>query len=217
MTTPAEDFFTARPGELPVIGIFRGQSPDQTVSLCRSAWNSGVRLVEIPLSGEQAVTALAAAVVASDGRPVGAGTVLTPEHVRTAASVGATFIVSPGLHPEVVRECHRWNIPCLPGVATATEIADALKLGCQWLKAFPAAQLGPQWIAAQLAPFPHVRFVATGGVDATNAAGFMRAGCRAVAVGSAFATTEGLAKLRTSLATFVTNGTIRHPDSRELL
>ena len=73
----------------------------------------------------------------------------------------------------------------LPGVATASEVQKAAALGLRWLKAFPAAQLTPAWFTAMLAPFPDVCFVATGGIDAYNAGGFIAAGAKIVAVGSA--------------------------------
>jgi 2-keto-3-deoxy-6-phosphogluconate aldolase len=72
-------------------------------------------------------------------------------------------------------------------VATATEIHRAARLGLVWLKAFPAAALGPGWFAAMSGPFPQIRLVATGGVDASNAAALLDAGAAAASLGSAFA------------------------------
>jgi 2-dehydro-3-deoxyphosphogluconate aldolase/(4S)-4-hydroxy-2-oxoglutarate aldolase len=59
------------------------------------------------------------------------------------------------------------------------------RLGLRWVKAFPASDLGDGWIRAVRAPFPDMRFVATGGIDASNAAAFLDAGASAVAVGGA--------------------------------
>ena len=75
----------------------------------------------------------------------------------------------------------------LPGVATPSEIQQALRHGATWLKAFPATVLGTGWFAAMRGPFPEVNLVATGGVSAHNAADYLAAGARAVAVGSALA------------------------------
>jgi 2-dehydro-3-deoxyphosphogluconate aldolase/(4S)-4-hydroxy-2-oxoglutarate aldolase len=75
----------------------------------------------------------------------------------------------------------------LPGVATATEIQRALRLGLSWQKAFPASSLGPGWFTAQREPFRQVKLVATGGVSTENAAAFLKAGAAAVSLGSAFA------------------------------
>ncbi|MET7611856.1 thiamine phosphate synthase, partial [Streptomyces seoulensis] len=72
-----------------------------------------------------------------------------------------------------------------PGVATATDVQAARALGLDWLKAFPASVLGPDWFRAMRGPFPEVPFVATGGIDASNAAAYLAAGAKVVAVGSA--------------------------------
>jgi 2-dehydro-3-deoxyphosphogluconate aldolase/(4S)-4-hydroxy-2-oxoglutarate aldolase len=67
------------------------------------------------------------------------------------------------------------GLPHLPGVATPTEVQRAPAAGFGWLKAFPAAQLGAGWITAMHGPFPEARCVATGGIDLSNAAGFLSA------------------------------------------
>jgi len=198
----AADFFATHLDRNPVLGIFRGLDPQDTVDMCRRAWEFGVELVEIPVQTPDAMPSLEAAVeaAAERGKSVGAGTVTTVDQLVAVREIGAEFTVAPGLHPEVVAESRRLGLPHLPGVATASEIASALAMGNTWLKAFPARQLGPGWIEAQLAPFPSVRFVATGGIDATNAADFLTAGCRAVAVGSALADPAALAALEKAVS-----------------
>lgn len=200
---PAADFFARCLDSTRVLGIFRNLDPDDTVRMCELAWDFGVEAVEVPVQTEDALPSLRAAVAAAErrGRTVGAGTVTTVEQLTAVHELGAAFTVAPGLHPDVVAESHRLGLPHLPGVATATEIANALAAGCTWLKAFPAAQLGPDWITAHLAPFPQARFVATGGIDASNASRFLTAGCRAVAVGSALSDLAALPKLRAAVTT----------------
>ncbi|MEV7084529.1 bifunctional 4-hydroxy-2-oxoglutarate aldolase/2-dehydro-3-deoxy-phosphogluconate aldolase [Streptomyces sp. NPDC093085] len=195
-------FFARHLATTPVIGIFRGEDPATTVELCRRAWEFGVDLVEIPVQSESALPSLEAAVVAARdlGKLVGAGTVTTVRRLRAVQEAGAAFTVAPGLHPAVVAASAEAGLPHLPGVATATDIADALELGHTWLKAFPAQQLGAGWITAHRAPFPEVRFVATGGIGARNAAEFLAAGCAAVAVGSALADPAELPLLREAVS-----------------
>ncbi|MEU0127076.1 MULTISPECIES: bifunctional 4-hydroxy-2-oxoglutarate aldolase/2-dehydro-3-deoxy-phosphogluconate aldolase [unclassified Streptomyces] len=180
-----------------VMGIFRGLSPRKTVELCHAAWDAGVTAVEVPVQTEEAFDALAAAVAAGRerGRSVGAGTVRFPAQLRRATELGAQFTVAPGLDLDIVRLSGEIGVPHLPGVATSTDIDTALKAGLTWLKAFPASVLGAEWVRAQLAPFPEVRLVATGGMGAANAREFLDAGCRAVAVGSAFGDPAQLARL----------------------
>jgi len=171
----------------PLMAIFRGLGVERSLALARRAWDLGIDVVELPIQSDEDVEALAAVVAAGRvaGRPVGAGTVVSARHVELAASAGAAFTVSPGFDPDVVRASIAAGLPPLPGVATASEVQAAMALGLTWLKAFPASMLGPGWFRAMAGPFPDARFVATGGMDATNAETFLDAGVRTVAVGSA--------------------------------
>jgi 2-dehydro-3-deoxyphosphogluconate aldolase/(4S)-4-hydroxy-2-oxoglutarate aldolase len=107
--------------------------------------------------------------------------------VNEAKSAGAVFTVAPGLDVEVASASIQAGLAHLPGVATPSEVQNVIRLGLSWMKAFPAAQLSTGWIQALRAPFPSASFVATGGIDADNAAAFLSAGARVVAVGSALA------------------------------
>jgi 2-dehydro-3-deoxyphosphogluconate aldolase / (4S)-4-hydroxy-2-oxoglutarate aldolase len=175
----------------PVMVILRGAEGDDAVQLAQRAWDLGAELIEIPLQTDANVAALEAVAAAarSAGRIVGAGTVTSIPLVRRAHAVGAAFTVAPGLDEEVATASHGQGMPHLPGVGTATEIHHSLRLGMTWLKAFPASLLTPGWMTAMLGPFPDARFVATGGISATNAAAFLAAGAGAVALGTSFATT----------------------------
>jgi Entner-Doudoroff aldolase len=181
----------------PVLAILRGHGPDRSVDLARHAWSVGIDLIEVPLQSDTDLQSLRAvcALAAENGRSVGAGTVTTHEQIDAAKSVGATFIVSPGLDVEIVRAGLAAGLHPLPGVASATEIQQAVGLGLRWLKAFPAAGLGTAWFRAMRGPFPHLSMVATGGVDAANAGDFLTAGAAAVAVGSALADPSQLERL----------------------
>ena len=171
----------------PLMAIFRGLGTARSLGLARQAWDLGIDVVELPIQSDADIEALAAVVEAgrAEGRVVGAGTVVSARHVELAASVGAAFTVSPGFDADVARASAAAGMPPLPGVATATEVQAAMALGLTWLKAFPASLLGAAWFGAMAGPFPEARFVATGGMDATNAGAFLDAGVRTVAVGSA--------------------------------
>ncbi|MFS8199713.1 bifunctional 4-hydroxy-2-oxoglutarate aldolase/2-dehydro-3-deoxy-phosphogluconate aldolase [Streptomyces sp. CWNU-52B] len=188
MTPPADTFATAF-GAAPFMAILRGFDADRTVELCHIAWDSGIRLVEVPVQNAASLRALRAAVEAGEKREavVGAGTVTTTEGVAQVERAGARFTVSPGLSREVAQASLSAGLPHLPGVATATEVQQALALGLTWLKAFPAAVLGAEWIRAMHGPFPEARFVATGGMHLDNAAEFLDAGAAAVSLGGTLA------------------------------
>lgn len=100
---------------------------------------------------------------------VGAGTVLSVKQVDEAMEAGARFIVTPGFDEEVVDYCLSKNIPVFPGVITPTEVTMAVKRGLEVVKFFPASQFGGlKTIKALSAPFGMVKFMPTGGIDASN-------------------------------------------------
>lgn len=171
----------------PLMAILRGMGAERSLSVARTAWDLGIDVVELPIQTAADLEALrvVAAAGRERGKTVGAGTVVSVEHVRQAADAGASFTVSPGFDPEIVRASSDAGMPAMPGVATASEVQLALKEGLTWLKAFPASVLGTGWLRAMHGPFPQANFVTTGGMSAGNAEEYLRAGARVVAVGSA--------------------------------
>ncbi|MFE1951135.1 bifunctional 4-hydroxy-2-oxoglutarate aldolase/2-dehydro-3-deoxy-phosphogluconate aldolase [Streptomyces sp. NPDC059524] len=187
---------------VPVMAILRGMPAGRTVELAVRAWDLGIECVEVPVQDEAAGRVLAEVVAAGAerGKPVGAGTVTSAERLARAVAAGAAFTVAPGLDARVARASVEAGLPHLPGVATPTDVQAALALGLDWLKAFPASVLGTGWFRAMRGPFPEVPFVATGGVDAENAAAYLAAGARVVAVGSALEDPEQLPRLAALLS-----------------
>ena len=105
---------------------------------------------------------------------VGAGTVINKEQCERALQLGCKFIVSPGLSKEVAMLCKKRGIPYLPGCVTPTEIMEALSLGINIVKFFPAHFYGGlPAIKALSAAFPRVKFVPTGGVNNENLKEFL--------------------------------------------
>jgi Entner-Doudoroff aldolase len=176
-------------GDVQVMAILRGLPADETVALAARLWDLGVTALEVPLSGPGAWNSLRATVAEADrrGLVVGAGTVITPDQARAAADAGARYTVAPGLDLSVLAASLHAGLPHLPGVATASDVQQAVAAGCRWLKAFPASALGPGWISALHGPFPDVAFVATGGLNVADVPAYLAAGARVVALGSALA------------------------------
>jgi 2-dehydro-3-deoxyphosphogluconate aldolase/(4S)-4-hydroxy-2-oxoglutarate aldolase len=145
----------------------------RAVELGRALGQGGLTFVEVTFR-----TAAAEKVIAAmsevGGLTVGAGTVTEVLQMDRAVDAGASFIVSPGLSEAVVRRGEELGVGVLPGVSTATEIMRAVGLGCTTVKFFPAeASGGLATVAALAAPFPSVRFVPTGGIDAELAAVYL--------------------------------------------
>lgn len=194
------DWFTEAFATKPLMAILRGFGRERAVELARVAWDAGIGCVEVPIQSAAAVETLEAVAAAGRerGLAVGAGTVTSIQRVRQAVEMGAAFTVAPGVDEQVVRASSDAGIPHLPGVATASDIQRAHRLGATWVKAFPASVLGVEWFKAMKAPFPDTRFVATGGMNADNAPEYVAAGAHVIAVGSALehdAQLESLATL----------------------
>lgn len=181
----------------PLMAILRGMGVERSLLVATSAWDLGIDVVELPIQTSEDIEALRVVSDAarSRGKRVGAGTVITRGHVAQAAAAGAEFTVSPGFDLDVAQASSDAGLPPLPGVATPSEVQIAMKEGLTWLKAFPASLLGTSWFGAMRGPFPTTKFVATGGMDASNAGSFLDAGVRVVAVGSALEDESQLPRL----------------------
>lgn len=105
---------------------------------------------------------------------VGAGTVLTKEQVDDAIEAGAKFIVSPGFNPEIVKYCLEKGCPMIPGISNPSGIEQALSLGLNIVKFFPAEQAGGlSMIKAMSAPYGSVKFMPTGGINPGNVCDYL--------------------------------------------
>lgn len=105
---------------------------------------------------------------------IGAGTVINVEQAKRAIDAGAKFIVSPGLSDEVAEYCVKNGIAYYPGCVTPTEIMKAISYGLKVVKFFPAQVYGGlKAIKALAGPFPQIKFLPTGGVDANNLKEFL--------------------------------------------
>jgi 2-dehydro-3-deoxyphosphogluconate aldolase/(4S)-4-hydroxy-2-oxoglutarate aldolase len=147
---------------MPVVIIEEaGPAPD----LARAFVRGGIRVVEITLRTPAALAAIEAIARQVPEIAVGAGTVLSAEDLRAAASAGATFAISPGLTPALLSSASSSPIPYLPAIATASELMEGLAAGYQCFKFFPAGPAGgTAMLKAFAGPFPQARFCPTGGI-----------------------------------------------------
>ena len=133
--------------------------------LARALVRGGIRVVEVTLRTPAALAAIAAIARQVPDIALGAGTVLSIEDLRAAASAGATFAISPGATPALLAAAASASIPYLPAVATASELMQGLAAGYQCFKFFPAGPAGgPAMLKALTGPFPQARFCPTGGI-----------------------------------------------------
>lgn len=153
----------------PTVPVLTVNDASRAPSLALALIKAGIFCAEITLRTSAAFDAIKRVKNACPEMTVIAGTVLTPQAARDALNAGAQAIVSPGLDIELALFCREAGVPYIPGVADATEIQAAIKLGLNVLKFFPAeASGGAKALASLAAPFNGVYFMPTGGINDKN-------------------------------------------------
>ena len=177
---------------IPVVVIKELSETDKILTALK---NDGINTAEITFRTACAAEAIAYACKNYPDMNVGAGTVINAEQCEAALEAGAKFIVSPGLSPAVAKICKLRGVPYYPGCVTPTEIMAALELGITTVKFFPANVYGGLKAMKALAgPFPQIKFIPTGGVDASNLDEYL-AWEKIAAVGGSFYVKDALAKM----------------------
>ncbi|MEU3183329.1 bifunctional 4-hydroxy-2-oxoglutarate aldolase/2-dehydro-3-deoxy-phosphogluconate aldolase [Streptomyces sp. NPDC006923] len=191
-----------------LLGIVRGGDADAALKTVLTLIEEGVTLVEVSLSGRDALDVIARARAAlGPDAPLGAGTVLSADDARAAHRAGADFVVTPAVS-DGITAARELGLPVLAGVMTPSDILAARRLGADAFKIFPAEQAGgPGYLRALRGPFPELPFVPVGGVDAVAAREYLARGAVAVGVGSPLigdaADGGGLDELRTRAGEFL--------------
>jgi 2-dehydro-3-deoxyphosphogluconate aldolase/(4S)-4-hydroxy-2-oxoglutarate aldolase len=158
----------------PVIPVLTVRDAEDGIAQARALVAGGLFAIEVTLRTAGALAAIKAIRDSVPGAMVGAGTILTPEHIAQACEAGARFLVSPGASPRLAQAAAAAPIPFLPGVATATEAMTLMELGFHALKLFPAEAVGGAKLLASLAgPLPDLRFCPTGGIDLAKAPSYL--------------------------------------------
>ena len=157
-----------------------------TIPTLKALRDGGVNCAEITFRTACAAEAIALGVKEFPDMNIGAGTVINGEQCEKALAAGAKFIVSPGLSVAVANICKERGVAYYPGCVTPTEIMQALDLGINIVKFFPANVYGGlKALKALSAPFPQIKFIPTGGADLSNLAEFL-AFEKVFAVGGSF-------------------------------
>ena len=178
--------------KIPVVVI---KELSETDKILTALQNDGINCAEITFRTACAAEAIAYACKNYPEMNIGAGTVINAEQCEKALAAGAKFIVSPGLSVAVAEVCKKNNVPYYPGCVTPTEIMAALDLGITTVKFFPANVYGGLKAMKALAgPFPQIKFIPTGGVDASNLDEYL-AWEKIAAVGGSFYVKDALAKM----------------------
>ena len=191
---------------LPLIAILRGIRPEEIISIGRALFDSGFRLIEIPLNSPEPLESIRLLATAlGDRAHVGAGTVLRASQVTDVAAAGGRFIVSPNANPDVIRATKTAGLLSFPGVATPTEGFAAIEAGADGLKLFPAEQISPTVLKAWRAVFPaDLPFIPVGGITPDTMGSFVAAGASGFGLGSSlYRPGQSSKQILTSAATHI--------------
>lgn len=152
-----------------IVPVIKLEDTEDAVALAKALRDGGIYSAEVTYRAAGADKVISAMVKAFPDMLVGAGTVLTEENVDKAIEAGAKFCVAPGLNPKVVAHCLEKGVPFVPGVSSGSQIEQAMELGLDFVKFFPAEQAGGlAYIKAVSAPYSNMRFMPTGGINENN-------------------------------------------------
>lgn len=157
--------------ELRIIPIAVIDDPAKAVPLAKALLAGGCDIIEVSFQSDAAPTAIVNIATEVPEMCVGAGVLLSADEVSTATSAGASFGISPGFDPAVVKAAAEAGFPFISGFLTPSNVAQALSFGCEVQKFYPAEPIGPAVLQASLSTFSHkhnFKVVAAGGITPEN-------------------------------------------------
>ena len=169
-----------------LIPVLRARNATQAHAVVKAMIAGGVTVVEVTMTVPGAVDLLRELrrEYASE-LLLGSGSVVTAEDAEATIAAGAEFVVSPSFHADVVAKTRAMGKLSIPGALTPTEVIAAWRAGADYVKIFPCSAMGgASYLKSLLAPFPHLKLIPTGGVTLQTAESLLRAGARALGVGS---------------------------------
>ncbi|MFZ5987102.1 MAG: bifunctional 4-hydroxy-2-oxoglutarate aldolase/2-dehydro-3-deoxy-phosphogluconate aldolase [Bacillota bacterium] len=169
-----------------LVAIIRTDTSAEALKIADMCAAAGVKAIEISLTLNEGIDVIKKLSKQYENTDViiGAGTVLNPDTAALAIDAGARYIISPCLNTKTVEYCVKNNIACLPGAMTVKEVVDAINVGADIIKVFPAELFGPPIIKAIKGPLPFAMLMPTGGVTCENVGQWIKAGSVAVGVGN---------------------------------
>jgi 2-dehydro-3-deoxyphosphogluconate aldolase/(4S)-4-hydroxy-2-oxoglutarate aldolase len=169
-----------------LIPVLRARNAAQALAVVKAMIAGGVTVVEVTMTVPGALDVLKELRREYGAKLLlGSGTVTTADQAEATIDAGAVFVVSPSFHPEVIAKTRALGKLSIPGALTPTEVITAWNAGADYVKIFPCSAVGgASYLKSLLAPFPHLKLIPTGGVTLQTAESFLRAGARALGVGS---------------------------------
>lgn len=187
--------------EAGIVPVFYHKDPEVCRNVIKSCHEGGIKVFEFTNRGDYAHELFSELNKWSEkevpGLAMGTGSVVDPATAALYIQLGANFIVSPIMNPEMARICNRRKILWVPGCGTLSEISQAEELGAEIVKIFPGSSVGgPDFVKSIKGPCPWTSIMPTGGVEPTveNLREWFEAGVTCVGIGSNLITKELIQK-----------------------
>ncbi len=153
----------------PIVPVVVIENIKDAMPLAQSLIEGGIHIIEVTLRSSCALEAIELIAKNVPKMCVGAGTILNPTQLEQAQNRGAEFLISPGLTIKLLEYAKKKDMPLIPGVSSSSEVMQALELGYNALKFFPAEYCGGvKLLNAFNGPFKGVKFCPTGGISTDN-------------------------------------------------
>ena len=192
-----KDEIRARIKEIGIVPGVRVQDADLAVFAAESVHEAGIPIVEITMTVPGAVDVISILAKRYPDLIVGGGTVLDEETAQRCVDVGARFVTSPGLVPEVLDFTLSSDAIAIPGALTPSEVIAAWKAGADFVKIFPCSVIGGDaYIRSLKVPLPQIPLIASGGVNQLTARDFIFAGAAALGIRSELTPREAHCRTR---------------------
>lgn len=173
-----------------IIAIIRGVDREKLISLSEALYKGGIRFIEITYSADGKITDEKTAECIKllcdnfKGKMyIGAGTVLSTKQVELTKNAGGQFIISPDACETVIKRTCELGMVSIPGALTPTEIQAAHKAGADFVKLFPVANLGADYVKAVKTPLSHIKLLAVGGINTENICDYLKLGICGFGIG----------------------------------
>jgi 2-dehydro-3-deoxyphosphogluconate aldolase/(4S)-4-hydroxy-2-oxoglutarate aldolase len=183
--------------EAGIVPVFYHKDPEVCRNVIKSCHDGGIKVFEFTNRGDYAHELFGDLNKWSEkevpGIALGAGSVVDAPTASLYIQLGANFIVSPVMNPEMAKVCNRRKILWVPGCGSLSEISQAEELGAEIVKIFPGSSVGgPDFVKAIKGPCPWTSIMPTGGVEPTveNLREWFEAGVTCVGIGSNLITKE---------------------------
>ncbi len=169
--------------ELRVIPVIRTKETENAVTAVLWLREAGFRTFEITLTTPDAINIIVQLTAKKDTL-IGAGTVTSVNQAKKCIEAGAQYIVSPCVVPDLPAICHQYDIPCILGACTPTELHLAMEAEADAIKIFPVSLMGGStYIKTLSSIFPGVPLIPTGGIKPNEVQEYLESGAICVGLG----------------------------------